>query len=87
MTLKSLAHRDPIHSVTIGRHSIKRTRPAAYGGTGDSNGQGWDEPTIGDVSALLDALFISALFIQGDVEPIVACVQEADNNQSGGTVS
>lgn len=50
------------------------------GRVGDANGLGGDEPTIGDVSVLIDALFINSTCID-----IVACVGEADVNQSGGT--
>ena len=45
------------------------------GKVGDVNGSGEDEPTIGDVSALIDILFISEQ--PGD------CVEEADINLSG----
>ena len=45
---------------------------------GDANGSGNDEPTIGDVSAMIDALFIN-----GDWSS-VPCLTEADVNQSGG---
>jgi predicted outer membrane repeat protein len=48
------------------------------GRVGDVNGDGTDEPTIGDVSSL-----ISFLFICGDGCPLV-CPGEADINQSGG---
>jgi hypothetical protein len=43
---------------------------------GDVNGESGDEPTIGDISAMIDMLFIS-------VQP-VECLAEADINQSGG---
>ena len=43
---------------------------------GDANLLGGDEPTIGDVSVLIDNLFINGT--------PVACVAEADINQSGG---
>jgi len=46
----------------------------------DANNSGDDEPTIGDVSALIDALFISGTF-----EGVIFCLAEADVNQSGGT--
>jgi len=46
--------------------------------TGDADGVGGDEPTIGDISAIIDAVFITA-----DQSPI-ACMTEADVNQSGG---
>ncbi len=45
---------------------------------GDANGLGGDEPTIGDISVMIDALFIS-----GDPS-VIACLAEADINQSGG---
>jgi len=46
------------------------------GRVGDANKQGGDEPTISDVSILIDHLFIS-----GTPLP---CLEEADVNQSGG---
>ncbi len=46
---------------------------------GDANGLGGDEPTIGDVSTMIDALFI------GGDPVVIACLTEADVNQSGGT--
>jgi len=46
---------------------------------GDANGSGEDEPTIGDVSVLIDAKFIT-----GACDGIVACAGEADVNQTGG---
>lgn len=45
---------------------------------GDANGSGDDEPTIGDISVMIDALFIT-----GDWT-ILPCPAEADVNQSGG---
>jgi photosystem II stability/assembly factor-like uncharacterized protein len=50
------------------------------GRVGDANGSGEDEPTISDISVLIDAKFIS-----GSCEGIVACLTEADVNQSGGS--
>jgi hypothetical protein len=47
------------------------------GRVGDANDSGDDEPTVGDVSALIDMLFISQ-------EP-ANCLAEADVNQSGGS--
>ncbi len=49
------------------------------GRVGDANGSGTDEPTIGDVSVLIDAMFISSNF------DIIPCLPEADINQSGGS--
>jgi hypothetical protein len=45
---------------------------------GDANGSGDDEPTIGDVTTLIDMLFVS------DNPHLVRCIAEADVNQSGG---
>ena len=45
---------------------------------GDANGEGGDEPTIGDVSTI-----INALFIENSPDPI-PCLAEADINKSGG---
>lgn len=50
------------------------------GRVGDVNRSGDDEPTIGDVSVLIDALFIA-----GD-SGIIECLPEADINQSGGDI-
>ena len=43
---------------------------------GDINGVGGDKPTIGDISTLIEHLFITSLEL--------GCDQEADVNQSGG---
>jgi len=70
-----------IHASTMKDTIFVAIPPSCCDGrVGDANGLGGDEPTIGDISAI-----IAALFIQGSVEPIAACVQEADINQSGGT--
>jgi len=46
---------------------------------GDANNSGDDEPTIGDVSTIIDAKFIT-----GTCDGIIDCLLEADINQSGG---
>lgn len=46
---------------------------------GDANGLGGDEPTIGDVSVMIDSKFIT-----GTCEGILECLTEADINQTGG---
>jgi N-acetylneuraminic acid mutarotase len=46
---------------------------------GDANGLGGDEPTIGDVSVMINAKFIT-----GTCDGILDCMTEADVNQSGG---
>ncbi|MCD6249843.1 MAG: hypothetical protein J7J98_05910 [candidate division Zixibacteria bacterium] len=48
--------------------------------TGNANGMGGDEPTIGDISTLIDAKFIT-----GTCDGIIQCLEEADVNQSGGS--
>jgi predicted CxxxxCH...CXXCH cytochrome family protein len=49
------------------------------GRVGDANGQGGDEPTLSDISVLIDLLYISGDFL------IVPCPAEADVNKSGGS--
>jgi hypothetical protein len=46
------------------------------GRVGDANNSGDAEPTIGDITVIIDMLFIS--------EKVVDCLAEADVNQSGG---
>lgn len=50
------------------------------GRVGDANDQSGDEPTISDISVLIDAKFIS-----GTCDGKITCLAEADVNQSGGT--
>ena len=52
--------------------------PCCFGRVGDANGVGGDEPTISDISAIIDMLFISGMQLP--------CLAEADINQSGGSV-
>jgi hypothetical protein len=54
--------------------------PCCMGRVGDVNASGEDDPTIGDVSMLIDAKFIA-----GSCDGLVTCLTEADINQSGGT--
>ena len=51
--------------------------PCCQGHTGDANHEGGDEPTIGDIS-----LIIEVLYIKGSGE--FYCITEADANRSGG---
>jgi len=51
------------------------------GRVGDANGIGGDEPTVGDISVMIDVKFIAPL----QCEYSIPCLQEADINQSGGT--
>lgn len=48
------------------------------GRVGDANGIGGDEPTIGDISVMIDAKFIT-----GTCDGILDCFDEADVNQTG----
>ena len=50
-----------------------------YGRVGDANGSGAEEPTIGDISVLIDARFISV-----SCDGLIDCFAEADINGSGG---
>ncbi len=50
------------------------------GRVGDANGSSDDEPTIGDLTVMIDALFI------GNNWEVIPCLDEADINQSGGIV-
>ncbi len=50
------------------------------GRVGDANGVGGDEPTIGDVSVMIEAKFIT-----GTCDGILECFTEADVNQSSRT--
>lgn len=52
--------------------------PCCEGRVGDANGSGDDEPTLGDIGVLIQAMFLS-----GSPDPI-SCMAEADVNQSGG---
>lgn len=47
--------------------------------TGNPNGMGGDEPTISDISVMIDAKFIT-----GTCYGIITCLAEADVNRSGG---
>jgi hypothetical protein len=49
------------------------------GRVGDANGVGGDEPTIADISVMIDAKFIT-----GTCVGTIVCLAEADVNQSGG---
>jgi hypothetical protein len=46
---------------------------------GDANGSGTEAPTIGDISTMIDAKFISE-----SCDGLITCFVEADINQSGG---
>ena len=51
---------------------------------GDANGSGDDMPTIGDVSVMIDAKFITGECILEGAGANIRCLAEADANLSGG---
>ena len=55
-----------------------QAEPCCQGRVGDTNGEGGDEPTVGDVAYMIEALFIYAAPFDW------YCLSEADINQSGG---
>ena len=59
------------HGITVGA--------CCEGTVGDANGSG-GEPTIGDISVMINAKFIAS-----DCTGLISCFEEADVNQSGGT--
>jgi len=65
-------------AVKVFNGSITVLETCCAGRVGDANGIGGDEPTIGDISVIIDALFISANWSG------ISCIEEADVNQSGG---
>ncbi len=65
-------------SVTIDNPITIEALTCCVDRVGDVNASGEDEPTIGDVSVLIDALFISVDW------SIIPCLAEADINISGG---
>ncbi len=58
------------------QEGIVHPSTCCIGRVGDANGEGGDEPTIGDISVLIDMLFLTGV-------PIT-CLAEGDINQSGG---
>lgn len=67
------------HVLYLGPYYAGTAKSCCVDRVGDANNSGDDEPTLGDISALIDALFIS-----GDPD-VLMCLSEADINQSGGT--
>jgi hypothetical protein len=54
------------------------------GKIGDANGSGDDMPTIGDISVMIDAKFITGSCITTGPGANIRCITEADANLSGG---
>lgn len=74
------SYSNPLYIVFIGPyHFSQPTRDCCVGRVGDANQNGEDEPTIGDISLIVDAKFITGTCV-GKLE----CLTEADVNQSGG---
>ena len=61
---------------------VVATASCCSGRVGDANAntEGDDEPTIGDIMAMIDAKFIT-----GTCEGVIDCIAEADVNQTGGS--
>lgn len=77
---------DPVNNIICGvtsslsQFALALDLPTCCTGrVGDANGSGDDEPTVGDVSTMIDAKFIT-----GTCDGILPCLAEADINQSGG---
>jgi hypothetical protein len=54
------------------------------GRIGDANASGDDMPTIGDISVMIDAKFITGACIESGTGANIRCLGEADANLSGG---
>ncbi len=52
---------------------------------GNSNGDGGEMPTIGDISVMIDAKFITSACIESGLGANIKCLGEADMNLSGGS--
>ena len=63
-------------ALTNGYFYTELSTSCCNGRVGDVNQSGADQPTIGDISVLIDHLFISGV--------LLGCIEEADINQSGG---
>ncbi len=63
-------------SVGLSTFVVAESSYCCAGRVGDANGIGGDEPTIGDISAMVEMVFLTGIE--------VACMDEADINQSGG---
>jgi len=69
----------PIREIDFHSGTLSYQQSCCVGRVGDPNGSGEDEPTISDISELIDAKYI-----RGTCEGVVGCLAEADVNQSGG---
>jgi len=64
---------------SLGTLVLAEPASCCEGRVGDANSESGDEPTISDISVLIDAKFIT-----GTCGGLVDCMPEADVNQSGG---
>jgi hypothetical protein len=69
----------PVRQIDFHSGTLSYQQSCCIDQVGDANGIGGDEPTIGDVSVMIDAKFIT-----GRCDGIIACLAEADINHSGG---
>jgi hypothetical protein len=69
----------PIREIDFHSGTLSYQQSCCVGTVGDANREGGDEPTISDISMLIDAKYI-----RGTCEGVVGCLAEADVNQSGG---
>jgi hypothetical protein len=70
----------PLRKIDFHSGTLNYRRTCCEGRVGDANNSGDDEPTIADVSHLIDALFMSYDY------SMIECLTEADLNQSGGEI-
>jgi len=71
----------PIRQIDFHSGTLSYQQNCCVGRVGDANRQAGDEPTISDISMLIDAKFIATT-----CDGMIACLAEADVNQSGGAV-
>jgi hypothetical protein len=74
--------KDYLQSVVITK--CVATEHCCSGRVGDANGSGDENPTIGDISVIIDAKFIPGACITSGQNANIRCLAEADINQSGG---
>ena len=72
----------PMDGIDQDCNGFDATASCCVGRVGDANSSGDDEPTIGDISVLIDAKFIT-----GVCTGIITCFTEADVNQTGGVTA
>jgi len=68
----------PVSGWALLHQAIDCTYDCPWGRVGDVNGRGGENPTLGDISTLIDAKFIT-----GTCSGVIVCLGEADINRSG----